>query len=91
MDPAMQMPNMSAGLPPEFGDPSTLPHDSKRPDIIACVVVTWFIGAAFVASRFYTKIAINRSKIGWSEWTILLACVGSLLVEEVRRRARACG
>ena len=68
--------------PIDFGDPALLPHDSLQDDIIACVVVTWLIGAGFVAARFYTRIAINGSQLGASEWTILAATVCSLLCRE---------
>jgi hypothetical protein len=62
-------------LPPEFADPSTLPHDSQQPNLIACVVLTWFLGACFVAARLYTKIAIARSRLGYSEYFIVASCV----------------
>jgi len=52
-----------------------LPHDSKQPDIIACGLITWLIAAAFVWMRFYTRVAINRIRLGPSEWTILAALV----------------
>jgi len=71
------MSSLTGVMPPpfDFGDLSLLPHDTKQDDIIACLVVTWAIGAAFVAARFYTRVAINGSTLGASEWTILAACV----------------
>jgi len=61
--------------PPDFGDLSLLPHDTLQDDIVACLVVTWLIGAAFVGARLYTRLAINGHALGASEWTILAACV----------------
>jgi hypothetical protein len=83
----------SGGLmppPPDFGDLSLLPHDSRQDDIIACVVVTWLIGAAFVAARFYTRLAINGSVIGASEWTILAACVRAPFKRHMAKRDADC-
>ena len=68
---------MSTGGPyPPLPDPSTLPHDSLVPNVIACAVVTWAISAVFVALRFYTRTRI-LSVIGWSDWLILVSWIFS--------------
>jgi len=64
--------NGSLTPPPDL---SQLPHDSKQPDIIACVVLTWAFAFLTVCARFYTKIAISRTRLGASEWLLLAALV----------------
>lgn len=61
---------------PPLPDPSTLPHDSLVPNVIACAVVTWAIAAVFVALRFYTRTRI-LSVLGWSDWLILISWICS--------------
>src|SRR3569833_1092731 len=65
----------NASLVTPFGDTSKLPHDSKQNDIVASAMITWLIGALFLAARCYTKLTINRSRLGASERTMLAAVV----------------
>lgn len=67
----------SAAAASPFGDPALLPHDSKRPAIIAAGVITLFLSSLFVAARFYTRMFITRTRIGASEWLVLSAWVFS--------------
>ncbi|KAL1894399.1 hypothetical protein Sste5346_005901 [Sporothrix stenoceras] len=60
-----------------FGDPALLPHDSKKPDIIASGVITLFLAGLFVAARFYTRLFITRTRLGASEWLVLSAWIFS--------------
>ncbi|KAK1752698.1 hypothetical protein QBC47DRAFT_349501 [Echria macrotheca] len=66
----------AAAPPPPAPDPSTLPHDSRRANLIACAVICWVIAAVFVAIRFYTRGVIIRV-INWSDWYILGAVIFS--------------
>ncbi|CAK7199424.1 hypothetical protein SEUCBS139899_002104 [Sporothrix eucalyptigena] len=60
-----------------FGDLSKLPHDSKKPAIIAAGIITLFLSGCFVAARFYTRMFITRTRIGASEYLVLLAWIFS--------------
>lgn len=62
------------GAPPPL--PPDLPHDSLKLNIIISSSICWFIAAFFVGLRFYTRGVIIRV-LGWSDWSILLALVGS--------------
>src|SRR3569833_2010545 len=65
----------NAALVSPFGDTSKLPHDSKQNDIVASAMITWLIGAHFLAARCYTKLTINRNRLGAREWTLHAAVV----------------
>ncbi|CAK7218925.1 hypothetical protein SBRCBS47491_003671 [Sporothrix bragantina] len=58
-----------------FGDLSKLPHDSKKPDIIAAGIVTLFLSGCFVAARLYTRMFITRTRVGASEFLVVLAWI----------------
>ncbi|CAK7221958.1 hypothetical protein SCUCBS95973_004676 [Sporothrix curviconia] len=60
-----------------FGLLSTLPHDSKKPNIIAAGIVTLFLSGCFVAARLYTRMFITRTRVGASEFLVLLAWIFS--------------
>ncbi len=53
---------------------AVLPHDSVQPNLVACAVVTWLIGLAFVVLRFYTRRFIINV-LGVSDWLILASLV----------------
>jgi len=50
--------------------------DSDQLDVIICAVVTWLIGAIFVALRLYTRRCIIRIW-GWEDHTLILSLVFS--------------
>ncbi|KJR89713.1 uncharacterized protein SPSK_06256 [Sporothrix schenckii 1099-18] len=74
---AAAAPAATFALVSPFGDPALLPHDSKKADIIASGVITLFLAGCFVAARFYTRMFITRTRIGASEWLVLLAWIFS--------------
>ncbi|KIH87359.1 hypothetical protein SPBR_04955 [Sporothrix brasiliensis 5110] len=74
---AAAAPAATFALVSPFGDPTLLPHDSKKADIIASGVITLFLAGCFVAARFYTRMFITRTRIGASEWLVLLAWIFS--------------
>ncbi|KAL2261436.1 hypothetical protein VTK26DRAFT_4180 [Humicola hyalothermophila] len=53
------------------------PNQSYQVNIIACAVITWVIGATFVALRFYTRGCLLRNVLGAEDWLILVALVFS--------------
>lgn len=55
-------------------DPATLPHDSRRDDVVACAVVCFAIAALFVGLRFYTRTKIVKV-LAASDWFLLAALV----------------
>ena len=49
------------------------PGESYQANIIACAVVTWILGATFVALRFYTRGRLLQNVLGAEDWFILVA------------------
>ncbi|KAK3377577.1 hypothetical protein B0H63DRAFT_435777 [Podospora didyma] len=52
------------------------PRESYQVNIIACASITWFLGATFVALRFYTRGRLLHN-LGAEDWFILVALVFS--------------
>lgn len=53
------------------------PSKSYQANIIACAIITWAIGAIFVALRFYTRGCLLHNVLGAEDWLILVALIFS--------------
>ncbi|KAK4040871.1 hypothetical protein C8A01DRAFT_15327 [Parachaetomium inaequale] len=53
------------------------PSESHQVNIVVCVVLTWLIGAVFVALRFYVRGWLLHNAIGVEDWLIVVALVFS--------------
>jgi hypothetical protein len=53
------------------------PEESHQANLIAASVVTWVLGALFVALRFYARGFLLRNAIGVEDWLIIVALVFS--------------
>ena len=69
-----QLSGASAGALPV--DPTLLPHDNYKANIIAASVVCWIIGLTFTVMRIYTKRVILRA-YDWSDTCIIVSMVNT--------------
>jgi len=68
---ARQLPGAGAGPPM---DPSLLPHDSYKANIIAASVVCYVLAVLFVAARVYTRKVMMRV-YGWDDTFLIISVV----------------